>query len=244
MTPLPKATATRGTALFLIAVNLIPLAGVLFWNWSLFQIVALYWLENVVIGIINLLKMAVSSPSAAVPDISRPVHDQKIGEFGRGDKVANNVSKFFLMPFFTVHYGLFCAVHGMFVAALLGKEALSPGRGFFGELPALVSRAMADGGLLAAAGLTISHLVSFLHHFMIRGEYRRTSAPQLMAAPYGRIVVLHLAILLGGFLIHALGSPLVLLVILIAGKIVLDLKLHVRAHTKAGAASAGAGAVR
>jgi hypothetical protein len=61
MTTPPKATATRGTALFLIAVNLIPLVGVLFWKGSLFQVVALHWLENLIIGAINLLKMLVNS---------------------------------------------------------------------------------------------------------------------------------------------------------------------------------------
>ena len=52
-------------------------------------------------------------------------------------------------------------------------------------------------------------------------------------APYGRIVVLHLAIIFGAFATMLLGSPVFLLVILVLGKIILDLKMHFRAHQKA-----------
>jgi hypothetical protein len=46
------------TVLFLIAVNLIPLFGVLFFGWSLFSIMFLYWIENGIIGFFNILKSA------------------------------------------------------------------------------------------------------------------------------------------------------------------------------------------
>ena len=51
MLPLPI------TVLFLIAVNLIPLFGVLFFGWSLFSIMFLYWIENGIIGFFNILKI-------------------------------------------------------------------------------------------------------------------------------------------------------------------------------------------
>ena len=88
------------------------------------------------------------------------------------------------------------------------------------------------GAIWAVLALTASHLVSFIFNFIIKGEYRRTVVPQLMFAPYGRIVVLHIAILGGAFAIQALGSPIVLLIILIIGKIAIDLGLHFRSHRK------------
>ncbi len=230
MSSLLPPPGSRGPALFLIAVNLIPLAGVLFWGWSLFQVVALYWMENVIVGAVNLLKMGMSCGGiGAEPEARTAVPP---GITGRQALLANHASKFFLMPFFTVHYGMFCLVHGMFVATLLGKMELHQERGFFGALSSLFTKALADGGWLAAAGLAAGHLVAFFQDFIFNGEYRRASAHQMMAAPYGRIVVLHIAILLGSFLILALGSPVMLLVLLVAGKIVLDLKIHRRAQAR------------
>jgi hypothetical protein len=57
-----------------------------------------------------------------------------------------------------------------------------------------------------------------------------------MAAPYGCIVVLHIAILFGAFVITALGSPVFMLLLLIVGKIALDVKLRIRSHAKAATA--------
>jgi hypothetical protein len=48
-----------------------------------------------------------------------------------------------------------------------------------------------------------------------------------MFQPYGRIVVLHIAILLGAFAVLALGSNIGVLLILIVGKTALDLGFHV-----------------
>lgn len=235
----------------LIAANLIPLIGVLFWEWSTFEVVVLYWLENVIIGAINILKMITCSPE---PGLVKTLMEKKIAERGRlsatkqtqldearevfeqfGKKAGtlNTGLKFFLIPFFTFHYGMFCLVHGIFVFVLLGgnKSAMSGGIGVekFAEL---TSQAASTGGIWAALGLFISHLYSFFTNYLGQGEYRRTAVPLLMFAPYGRIVVLHVAIIFGAFAIMALGSPVFLLILMIAGKILLDIKLHLRSHQK------------
>ena len=51
---------TRETlsAVFLIAVNTVPLVGVLIFDWRLFSIVFLYWIENSIVGFFNVLKIA------------------------------------------------------------------------------------------------------------------------------------------------------------------------------------------
>jgi hypothetical protein len=51
-----------------------------------------------------------------------------------------------------------------------------------------------------------------------------------MMKPYGRVVVLHLAILLGGAAATVLGSPLWALLALLGVKIGVDLKAHLEEH--------------
>ena len=52
--------------------------------------------------------------------------------------------------------------------------------------------------------------------------------------PYGRVVVLHLAILGGGFLVMVMGMPVVGLALLIALKIGLDVLAHAKQHALGG----------
>ena len=52
----------------LILVNLLPILGVIYANWSVFEIVALYWFENVVIGGVNALKILTCCPSSELSD--------------------------------------------------------------------------------------------------------------------------------------------------------------------------------
>jgi hypothetical protein len=53
----------------------------------------------------------------------------------------------------------------------------------------------------------------------------------LMARPYGRVMVLHVTVLIGGFAAMALGSPVWALLLLLALKIGLDLKAHIKEHS-------------
>ncbi|MEM9016436.1 MAG: DUF6498-containing protein, partial [Verrucomicrobiota bacterium] len=64
------------------------------------------------------------------------------------------------------------------------------------------------------------------------GELKDRSVSEQMGAPYPRMVALHIAIVLGAFAIQAVGQPIPLLIILVVGKIVADVKLHRKAHLK------------
>ena len=61
-----------------------------------------------------------------------------------------------------------------------------------------------------------------------------------MQQPYGRVVVLHLAILGGGFLIMALKSPTAGLVLLVVLKIILDVRSHWKERRRAAPESSPA----
>ena len=82
----------------------------------------------------------------------------------------------------------------------------------------------------AMLALTISHGFSFITNFMGHQEYLGKSVKQQMSEPYGRIFIMHITIILGGFLVMWLGAPLMSLILLVALKSGADLKAHVREH--------------
>ncbi len=72
--------------------------------------------------------------------------------------------------------------------------------------------------------------MSYLFNYIGRGEYLRTTAAQQMFAPYGRLVVLHVTIIVGAVLISMTGAPEAAIVVLVLLKIALDLGLHLAEH--------------
>ena len=229
----------KASALALIAANLLPLFGVIFLGWDAFAIVALYWAENVVIGVINILKMITCNPDPRAIDWSKFGTPEQVAQFrsqldehGKIEiaTLAHHGSKLFLVPFFAFHYGFFCFVHGVFVFAVFGHESFSFGP--LGELSNFVREFSNQHLWWGVIALAASHLYSFFVNYIGRGEYRRTVVPFLMVQPYARVIVLHVAILFGGFVAMALGSNVGVLAILVIGKTLLDLSLHLREHAR------------
>jgi hypothetical protein len=232
--PAIKLEASRTALLALIAVNLIPLVGVLYWDWSVFEIVFLYWCENLIVGFITALKMLTAFPEPTNGtfrlNIPGKGNTQKIPIYGQlliGTFTL--VGKLFLLAFFIVHYGMFCMGHGIFIFSIFGDESFSSSDVW--RLDELIAGPL----LLAFWALLLSHLYSFLVNYLFRGEFRRSTARDQMTAPYKRIVVLHLTIIAGGGVSMVMGSPFWMLALLIGLKIVLDSRAHLKEHQPLGA---------
>ncbi len=244
MTRLPglfRVTSSATAVVLLIAFNLVPLAGVLWWGWNVYTLLILYWLENGIIGVLN------------VPKILRAEGPIQAGSATFRVNGLISRSRGAMVAFFAVHYGIFWTVHGVFVFLLplfigLGSMAADATDGFPSSVgPASPFPSFDDPGLrfdvivLGAVGLAISHTASFFLNFLGRGEYRHVSPVVQTIAPYGRVIVLHLAILLGAFLSVVLGSPVGAAVVLVIGKTIVDLALHLGEHRRAAARSQLAG---
>ena len=160
-----------------------------------------------------------------------------------------------LALFFLVHYGVFWFVHGFFVFALptfSGLATGSVGRSGacdspifpepgeipmpFGDVGSCAPSAFGEVAwgsvLIGAAALFLSHGASFLLNYVGNGEYLRTSAPRQVGSAYGRVVVLHLTILIGAFVVAFLGAPIGALIVLATLKTAFDLGLHRREHAR------------
>jgi hypothetical protein len=210
-----RRTMTSETALALVAANAIPLAGVVFLGWSLQTILVLYWIENGIVGIWNVPRLAMARGDRSQV-LATYVGPQAAGCF-------SVVGRLYEMVFFTIHYGIFWAGHGIFVLFALPEIT-------HGALGSLEWSSVAIGG----AALFASHALTYFRWVRSK-QFLYVSETQQMFAPYGRVVVLHLTIILGGFAVASLGAPVLLLVVLVAGKTILDLRLHFGART----ASAG-----
>ncbi|HAT03594.1 MAG TPA: hypothetical protein DCS29_02330 [Candidatus Magasanikbacteria bacterium] len=194
------STRDKISVSFLVASNIVPLIGVLFWDWNVGSILLMYWFENIVIGVYNAVKMAMSPLGKEEPQY-----------------VTDTTLKWSLIGFFVLHYGGFCAGHGVFVY-LLYKISY----GEIGTWPFIV----------AALSLFASHGISFFQNFIEKKEYTHTTVQQLMFEPYKRIVLIHVVILIGGGATFILGEPLFALIVLILLKIGLDIKMHQKEHKK------------
>ena len=96
------------STLILIAANLVPLVGVFLWGWDAFVLLVLYWLETAVIAFWTIVRIA-TMPRDALGDI----------KFEGSDKPAAPLA---LAAFFTVHAGIFMAVHFMFLWELFAGD--------------------------------------------------------------------------------------------------------------------------
>ncbi len=203
---IPLADFKKVSVIVLMLTNLVPVFAVLFMDWQAFLVVFLFWTENIIIGFLNILKMAIA-PSDTT------------GKWG---------PKYRIIPFFCIHYGIFALVHGVLVFAIFGgifdQDDLFAG--ISGAWNSIVNPAFG----WAVLALAISHAVSYFVNFIGKGEFRKTSLQQLMVQPYVRVIILHVTVLIGGFLVMLLGSPVVGLIFLIALKTYIDILSHLKQH--------------
>ncbi|MDP9468432.1 MAG: DUF6498-containing protein [Chloroflexota bacterium] len=221
-----RVTSSSLALVLLVGFNLVPLAGVVWWGWDLWTILVLYWVENGIIGALNVAKI-LTAQGTVLPGLTRwRMNGRPVNQIARGGIAA----------FFTIHYGVFWLGHGVFVLLALPLIAgVSSGSGSSSGDTLFGTSAGPGWGLLqlGAIGLALSHGASFGLNYIGRGEYRTTSPIQLMLAPYGRVVVLHLTIILGATVSIALGTPIGALVVLVTIKTLLDVAFHLREHRRA-----------
>ena len=183
----------------LVLLNAIPVYGVFEWGWKSFDLIFLYWLENLIIGAIMILRMVIRPYSHAV-ELAMPA---------------------FLVPFFTFHYGMFCFVHGTFVVSLFGQGLPPELSGM--DIPEIIWPLIETRHLFwPLMGLLAYNLLDWVRDVRERG-LGSDGIKQLTTAPYRRIVILHITIIASGFALGALNEPLLGLLLLIVFKTGMDI---------------------
>ena len=181
-----------------ILANLIPLGGVLFFQWSLFFIMFLYWLECVIACMFNLLRM---SKAAGTP----PAPDKRTGDHFLG-KPAEEMSLGELILTTSLTYGIFLWVYGWVFYGLFGPA----------DIPA-------GGFVIPILALLVSYATSYFVDFIGQKEYLKVSPTQVPRELGAMLAPMVCAAVLAAPFRDAFATRIIGLSILVMAKILIEL---------------------
>ncbi len=193
----------------LIVVNLIPLYGVWFEGWDAKQIFIVYCMETVIIGIINVIKMAC---------ITILVRKKDVWENGGSSTMQ---SGWFFILFFIVHYGFFVFVQTQIffsVSKIAPEGSLLMS---YIKIPELLGK---NGRLMLLIFIAYYTMQSFFDFFN-SGTYKTISLGRQMFEPYMRIFVQQFVVILGSFFL-GFGGTEIFILIFIAVKIFFEIYVN------------------
>lgn len=175
--------------LTLLAYTALPLVGVLLLGWDWREIVLLYWLENISLGVAMVITMlrSADAPGGDDPAVvgNLTVNGRPVRGPGAGRALAG---------FFALHYGIFTFVHGVFVILLIV--------GVFVPTPTAQSPFNGVGALIVwIIGGTAQVLAARF------GPVPEKRGSALMLSAYPRMIVLHVSVIVGIVLIATFEWP-------------------------------------
>ncbi len=177
----------------IIAVNAVPLFGVFFLGWSVFEVMFVFWAETLVIGLFHGLRI------------------------GTASIVQRDWFGLIIIPFFLWGYGLFCAAHGFFVLFMF-HDLFSANWTAGGGDPfmRIASQFLAQTWVLwPLALLVLLHGFSFVMAALASGGFAQDKLMKQREGPVGRLALMHLTIIFGGWAVLAIGKPVAALVLLV-----------------------------
>ena len=202
----------RNKSLYTLAfTNLFIIFFALWQNWSIFDVMLIYWFQSVIIGFFNIFRIL-------------GLENYSVEGFKENGKtpLANKATKTRVAIFFAFHYGIF---HFVYLFFLLSFHDNDP------------NTVLASQGLFIFIGIVmffINHLISFRHN---REELKSgLNIGTVMFRPYLRIVPMHLIIVFFGFVLengdmNSIKYSLILFVFLVL-KTVADILMHISEHRK------------
>jgi len=184
----------------LIVVNLIPLYGVWFEGWDAKQIFLVYCLETVIIGIINVVKMAC---------ITIFVRNKDVWENGGSSSMQ---SGWFFIFFFIIHYGFFVFIQTQMFFAVSGMIPDGSLLMKYSKIPGLLG----DNGKLLLLIFVAYYTMQSVFGFFSSGVYKTISLGRQMFEPYMRIFIQQFVVILGSiFLSFKAGKIFILIFIIV-----------------------------
>ena len=188
---------------FLLATNALTLFGVLVLGWQARQVVLLYFIESILIGIFNLPRILASTTPKTAP--------QRPGVYKGDTSLAARIA---LAVFFMFHYGLFMGVQSGIMSSMLD-----------------VSLDMLNAPDLQVTVLLLIGLQTYDFIAFYRQRPTKRADPSLqMFRPYGRVFVQQFVVIFGAWISLGLpqGGQIGFLILLVVCRVIAELVLAVQ----------------
>lgn len=234
-----SAGVSRPHPAAIVVENSVPLFGVLVLGWSVGPVMVVYWVENGLRGLETAARMLLSRATGGGPVppgasaligsdlLARltDLHDEPESTSPTSEPSSPGLAaRLAMTAFFLVHYGIFWVVHGVFVFVLFVKQPF--GGPFGGPMARDLgdSASLPTGEIVLAAAVIGGTILAAIVRDSVRTDDRvGPSTGLLIARAYGRMILLHVTLLVGGFALMLLGSPTPAIVLLIALKLAAEL---------------------
>lgn len=195
------------SVVFLVLVNLIPLFEVLFFNWDVFSLLFLYWLETTIVAFYFILKIW-----KIIGFLEE--ENKEFKEIKEKNPDSYPVVKiiYICIPIFA--YGSVISFHLLLLFGIFKGQSIT-----FNEL------------IFPFLFLFISHGISYFKNFIRNKEFLKTDFKKQLFQLYRRVYFIQIILFLESFLAMIFGYPVFVLAIMVLSKIVLDVKAHVKEHS-------------
>lgn len=211
----------------LVVANVLVAVQALRWEWGYYQVFLIYWLEALIIGGYNVLRMLVVGLFG-----DRPFGawlSQRVG-FSLGSRIFMTLLG---AGFFALKFGGFALATGFWILMLPAflDDAGNPAaqrvlEGLHG---------VGEGTGFAAGVLVASHGFSFFWNFLAKREFATQSVLGLLFWPYLRVALV-LVVVIGGLFVVKLNpgiaSATALILLLVLAKTIADAATHLWEHGK------------
>ncbi len=218
-----KQILKYNSARVLLSINIIPIIGVIFFEWNFFSIMLLYWLENLVIGLYSILKIKKTNRYLILEQKKSPVTNSLPATWRQ-------------IIVFIFDYGFFTLVHGVFVFAMFGMSTATSSTiarlGPVNISEIIWPQISVLGIFISFLMMIVSHGFSYHHNFIVKEEYKNCTVNYLQKNPFRRVITMHFIIVISGFIILALGYSKLIIILLIILKTLIDLLAHNNEHNK------------
>src|SRR5262245_36151337 len=213
-------------AVLFAALNLVPLYGIQHWNWDAFQLLIIYWTETLILAGWAMVRIAL-------------LPEDRLGTMTVNGKV-KPATRRMMVGFFSLHAGMFIAVHLLFLCLLFSGDWFKrlTGIGDFFHTFYIAS----GGWVVVLAALVIGGVEALTAEVPVpraptakptvaapaftitsgSGDKEVTSVPAgdavgaIVGGLYGRIVIMQVAIIFGAWAANSYGSlaPFTIVIVL------------------------------